>query len=190
MKQISKILGCLIFLFAVLFISSCTDDTDKLGIDMMPPSDTLRVFYDDYIVPTQTYEVEEPILARTSRSYLGQFTDPETGTAAKADFIAQYHITESSTAVLFPITVVDDKITSVDVRLYISDFIGEVFTILTKTSTLMKITIQISILPTTTTRLLRLLHPSGTHSLTVPSLIHSAQPQVIYAIYAFLCLLK
>ena len=125
MKQISKIVGCLSFLIAVLFVSSCTDNTDKLGLDMMPSSDTLRVFYDDYIVPTQTYEVEEPILARTSRSYLGQFTDPETGTSARADFIAQYHITESSSGSLFPISVVDDKITSVDVRLYVSDFIGD-----------------------------------------------------------------
>ena len=122
MKQISKIVGCLSFLIAVLFVSSCTDNTDKLGLDMMPSSDTLRVFYDDYIVPTQTYEVEEPILARTSRSYLGQFTDPETGTCIKSDFLAQFHCIEDFA---FPDSIIGDSIISTELLLYVDNFVGD-----------------------------------------------------------------
>ena len=91
---------------------------------MMPASDTLKVFYNSYTANTQTYEVTEPILARTSTSYLGQFTDPETGTSMKADFIVQYHITELSGG-LFPDNVVDDYVTEMEVLLYVNSFIGD-----------------------------------------------------------------
>ena len=128
MKQISKIVECLTVILSFLFLHSCTDDTAGLGLDMMPASDTVRVFYDTYPVPTETFSVDEAVLARTSRSYLGRFTDPETGISASADFITQYHITESSTGNLFPPKIVNDSITSIDVRLYIDDFIGDSLT--------------------------------------------------------------
>lgn len=115
----------LTFFFAALsLLLSCTDETSTLGVDMMPSSDTLRVFYDTYATRTGTYEVKDPILARTSTTYLGRFTDPETGTSTQADFIAQYHITESDGG-LFPDNIIDNKITSMEIRLYISDFIGD-----------------------------------------------------------------
>lgn len=115
----------LTFFFAALsLLLSCTDETSTLGVDMMPSSDTLRVFYDTYATRTGTYEVTDPILARTSTTYLGRFTDPETGTSTQADFIAQYHITESDGG-LFPDNIIDNKITSMEIRLYISDFIGD-----------------------------------------------------------------
>lgn len=91
---------------------------------MMPASDTLKVFYNSYYVPTESYKVTDPILARTSKSYLGQFTDPETKTTISADFIAQYHVTESE-GNLFPPSIKDDYVTSIDVRLYIDQFIGD-----------------------------------------------------------------
>ena len=125
MKQISKIVECLTVILSFLFLYSCSDDTAGLGLDMMPASDTVRVFYDTYSVPTETFPVDEAVLARTSRSYLGRFTDPETGISASADFIAQYHITESSPGNLFPPKIVDDYVTSIDVRLYIDNFIGD-----------------------------------------------------------------
>lgn len=128
MKQISKIVECLTVILSFLFLHSCSDDTAGLGLDMMPASDTVRVFYDTYSVPTETFPVDEAVLARTSRSYLGRFTDPETGISASADFIAQYHITESSTGNLFPPKIVDDYVTSIDVRLYIDNFIGDSLT--------------------------------------------------------------
>ncbi len=125
MKQIFRIVESLAAIFSFLVISSCTDSTATLGLDMMPPSDTVKVFYDSYNVSTESFLIKEPLLARTSRSYLGQFTDPETGLTARADFIAQYHITESASGNLFPDDIENDSVTSIDVRLYIDQFIGD-----------------------------------------------------------------
>ncbi len=125
MKQIAAAFECLIVILSFFIVCSCTDGTSTLGVDMMPASDTLKVFYNSYSVPTESYLVTEPILARTSTSYLGQFTDPETGTAAKADFITQYHITESATGNLFPDKITNDYVNAIEVHLYISEFIGD-----------------------------------------------------------------
>lgn len=123
MIQSNKLSYFFISLFSFLLLS-CTDETSTLGVDMMPASDTLKVFYNTYETKTETYEVTDPILARTATTYLGRFTDPETKTSVNADFIAQYHITESD-AGLFPNNVIDDYITSMEIRLYISDFVGD-----------------------------------------------------------------
>lgn len=124
MKRISRTFEFLTVIFSAILVFSCTDNTKTLGVDMMPASDTLKVFYNSYSVPTESYKVTDPILARTSKSYLGQFTDPETKTTISADFIAQYHVTESE-GNLFPPSIKDDYVTSIDVRLYIDQFIGD-----------------------------------------------------------------
>ena len=127
MKRTSKIFEFLTVILSSILVVACTDNTSTLGVDMMPASDTLKVFYDSYNVPTESYRVTDPILARTSKSYLGQFTDPETKSTVSADFIAQYHITESA-GNLFPPSIKDEYVTSIDVRLYIDQFIGDSLT--------------------------------------------------------------
>lgn len=124
MKRTSRIIEFLTVIFFAILVFACTDNTKTLGVDMMPASDTLKVFYNSYSVPTESYRVTDPILARTSKSYLGRFTDPETKSTVSADFIAQYHVTESQ-GNLFPSSIKDEYVTSIDVRLYIENFIGD-----------------------------------------------------------------
>ncbi|MCD8237589.1 MAG: DUF4270 domain-containing protein [Prevotellaceae bacterium] len=110
-----------VFVSCVMLIS-CDDTTDSLGIDMMPPTDLVTKHFATYGVSTESYSVGDSVLARSSMSYLGRFTDPETGTIVKSDFLAQFYCNEGFA---FPSTVVDDKITKTELRLYIDNFIGD-----------------------------------------------------------------
>ncbi len=109
------------FAFATAFMS-CDDNTDTLGSDMMPYEDLITKESKSYDVYTQSYSAGDSVLARSSMSYLGQFTDPETGTVIKSDFLAQFHCIEDFS---FPDSIVDDSILSTQLRLFVDDFIGD-----------------------------------------------------------------
>lgn len=107
---------------ACLVCFACDDNTDTLGVDMMPYSDFTTSQYTTYDVETVSYEVGDSVLARSSMSYLGRFTDPETGTIIESDFLAQFHCSEGFA---FPDSIVDSLMTSTELRLYIEDFVGD-----------------------------------------------------------------
>lgn len=106
----------------MLAIVSCEETSGTLGVDMMPSSDLVTKNYQVYGVKSSSYAVGDSVLARSNISYLGRFTDPETGTTIKSDFITQFHCPENLT---FPDSIVGDSATSVDLRLYIAKFIGD-----------------------------------------------------------------
>ncbi len=125
-KNIKK--GNLFFLlsvFSVLMFSACDDNTSNLGWEMMPTTDLMEQEYKAYDVVTASYEVGNHVLARTSMSYLGRFTDPETGTVVKSDFLAQFNCPEHFA---FPTSVKDDKITKTELKLYVDKFVGDSLT--------------------------------------------------------------
>ncbi|MBQ6965932.1 MAG: DUF4270 domain-containing protein [Bacteroidaceae bacterium] len=107
---------------ALLMFASCDDDTATLGVDMMPTSDIIQKNYETYDVTTQSYAVGDSVLARTSMSYFGRFTDPETGTTIKSDFLAQFHCDEGFT---IPDSVENDSCISFEAKLFIDDFVGD-----------------------------------------------------------------
>ncbi|MBO4565373.1 MAG: DUF4270 domain-containing protein [Bacteroidaceae bacterium] len=110
-------------LFSVFFtIIACDDSTDTLGSDMMPQTDIAVKESRTYDVFTQSYSAGDSVLARSSKSYLGQFTDPETGTIIKSDFLAQFHCIEDFA---FPDSIIGDSITSTDLRLYVTKYVGD-----------------------------------------------------------------
>lgn len=116
----------LLILSAILVVtSSCDDNTATLGVEMMPPNDFVTNDFVTYDVVTESYPVGDSVLARSSKSYLGQFTDPETGTIVKSDFLAQFHCNEGFT---FPDSIINNEITSAELRLYIENFIGDSLT--------------------------------------------------------------
>ncbi|MCM1312642.1 MAG: DUF4270 domain-containing protein [Bacteroides sp.] len=117
-----KLKSVIAILFSCVALVACDDTTDSLGIDMMPSTDLVTKHFATYGVTTESYSVGDSVLARSSRSYLGRFTDPETETIVKSDFLAQFYCTEGFA---FPDTVIDDKITKTELRLYIDDYIGD-----------------------------------------------------------------
>jgi hypothetical protein len=107
---------------ALLVLIACDDNTATLGVDMMPKSDLVTKNYQVYDVTTESYPVGDSVLARTTMSYLGRFTDPETNTTVKSDFMAQFHIDEGFT---IQDNVQNDSCTRFDLRLIIDDYVGD-----------------------------------------------------------------
>ncbi len=116
----SLIHACIIV--SALFFMACDDNTGNLGYDIIPRTDLVNNNYKVFDVQTSSYEVGDKVLARSSMSYLGKFTDPETGTVINSDFLAQFYCPETFA---FPSQVIDNYITGVDLRLYVSEFIGD-----------------------------------------------------------------
>lgn len=114
----------IIIAFAMMLIvfGSCTDNTGSLGVDMMPAADLIKTKDTIYGTKTVSYPVGDSVLARTSVSYLGRFTDPETGTSIKSDFLTQFHCDETFA---LPDTIRGDSCTSIDIRFYYTGFIGD-----------------------------------------------------------------
>lgn len=120
MKNNHKVVA--LMLVGGMALVSCDDSTGTIGTDMMPSDDRVTSRFETYDITTASYEVGDSVLSRSSVSYLGQFTDPETGTIVKSDFLSQFHCAEGFS---FPDSVVGHKITSAEVRLYIDDFVGD-----------------------------------------------------------------
>jgi hypothetical protein len=120
-----KLKSIIYTILSVLIFASCDDNTSTLGVDMMPESDFMTSRCDSFDVTTASYPVGNSVLARTSMSYFGQFTDPETGTIVISDFLAQFHCNEYFA---FPEKVTDDKITKAEITLYVEKFVGDSLT--------------------------------------------------------------
>ncbi len=121
MFKIHSLIATFIVVCAVSFMA-CDDNTGTLGYDIIPNTDLVNNNYKVFDVQTSSYEVGDKVLARSSMSYLGKFTDPETGTVINSDFLAQFYCPETFA---FPSQVKDNYITSVDLRLFVSGFIGD-----------------------------------------------------------------
>jgi len=109
------------FIAASIILVSCDDNTSTLGMDMVPVSDLIAKTYKTYDVKTSSYAVGDSVLARSSTSYFGQFTDPLTNTTVKCDFISQYN----SSITDFQNTVIGDSAFYTSVTLYLSGFTGD-----------------------------------------------------------------
>lgn len=121
-KELAKCMLSLSILPAFIVLTACEDNTDQLGVDLMPATDFVTREYHSYDVVTQSYEVGDSVLARSSMSYLGRFTDPETGTVVKSDFLAQFHCMETFS---FPDSICNHDVTSTELRLYVKDYMGD-----------------------------------------------------------------
>lgn len=105
-----------------LSLISCDDNTESLGVDMMPSSDLVSREYKTYDVATSSYAVGDAVLARTEKSYFGQYTDSETGTTVKSEFMAQFGCDENFS---LPDKIENDSCFQLDLRLFVSDYVGD-----------------------------------------------------------------
>jgi len=120
-----KIRYFLVLLASVLTLSACDEDATSLGVDMMPATDIVTNNYNTYDVTTESFAVGDKVLARTSMSYLGRFTDPETGTTIKSDFLTQFHCVEDRG---LPNDITSETPTDVRLRLFFDKFVGDSLT--------------------------------------------------------------
>lgn len=109
----------------LLVLVSCEDNSGHLGVDMMPAVDMITKNYKTYDFTTSSYAVGDSVLARSSISYLGRFTDPETGTTIKSDFLTQLNCLENT---IFPDSIIGDSAKNVEILLYTKSFVGDSLT--------------------------------------------------------------
>lgn len=109
----------------LLVLVSCEDNSGHLGVDMMPAVDMITKNYKTYDFTTSSYAVGDSVLARSSISYLGRFTDPETGTTIKSDFLTQLNCLENT---VFPDSIIGDSAKNVEILLYTKSFVGDSLT--------------------------------------------------------------
>lgn len=107
-------------LFAIA-CCACDDNTSSLGVEIIPDSDGITIHSKNFNIQTQTVQAEAE-LARTSTCYLGNYTDPETGTNIHSDFMAQFHCLENFE---FPEKIEEDQAIRTDLRLFIDKFTGD-----------------------------------------------------------------
>lgn len=107
---------CTAFIFC-----ACDESTSTLGIELVPESDMVSIGNSTFNVTLNTITVDS-VLARTSTSQIGNYTDPETGTTIHSDYLMQLN---NGTGDQFPERVVDDKSTKVELKLYFYNFVGD-----------------------------------------------------------------
>lgn len=124
-------------LLALALLNACDDNTGNMGI--FPETDGISNSVGTYSVFTKSMQMNS-VIANNTNSYLGDVTDPETGTSIHADFIAQFATFENYSlpekSMMVAVTRNDDgsitdkvqgtvKCDSCEVRLYFDDYYGD-----------------------------------------------------------------
>ena len=118
-------------LVLMLAAQSCDEDTGSLGI----PADTDVINSSDSVFDVYTRSLAlGSVLSNSVTSYLGDITDPETGTRITADFAAQFHTFEGfklpQRKLMFPQDGLSHdaetiQCDSCEIRLYFGSFYGD-----------------------------------------------------------------
>ncbi|MDE6647194.1 MAG: DUF4270 domain-containing protein [Prevotella sp.] len=82
-------------------ITSCSEDTNRLGNTLTSPVDKFTVTTDTFDVATRSIKADS-VLSRSAYSYIGRLKDPETGSYITCDYMTQFHILENQASKLFP----------------------------------------------------------------------------------------
>lgn len=104
-----------------VLLCACDESTSTLGIELVPESDMVSIGNATFSVDLNTILVDS-VLARTSTSQIGNYTDPETGTVIHSDYLMQLN---NGSGEQFPQRIVDDKCKKVELRLYFYNFVGD-----------------------------------------------------------------
>lgn len=118
-KYFSYLLALLIGLVA------CDDNTGTLGGSILPNEDIITIDTATYQASTRSIAVDS-VLGKTSKVYLGRFTDPQTKSVFEADFIAQLNCAEGGN--VFPPSEVvkgDSIAERVELCLFFSGVFGD-----------------------------------------------------------------
>lgn len=81
-----------LLLTAILTFFGCDDNTGTLGMGMLPDSDGISAHTTTYNVITESISADS-VYAKTSRGYVGSFTDPDFG-LYEASFLTELNCTE------------------------------------------------------------------------------------------------
>ena len=112
-----------VYILALMFcVIACDDNTGSLGGSIIPESDSVTISTANYWATAKSIAVDS-VLAKTSKVYLGRFTDPQTKSTLEADFIAQFNCEEGGH--VFPDKIVGDSAVRVEIRLFFTSYFGD-----------------------------------------------------------------
>ena len=101
---------------------SCDDNTGSLGSSVIPGNDAISIDTATYWATSKSVAVDS-VLGKTSKVYLGRFTDPQTNSIFEADFIAQFNCEEGGN--VFPENIPGDSAVRVELRLFFTNYFGD-----------------------------------------------------------------
>lgn len=101
---------------------SCDDNTGSLGGSVIPGNDAIFVDTATCWAESRSIAVDS-VLGKTSKVYLGRFTDPQTNSLFEADFIAQFNCEEGGN--VFPDSIPGDSSVRVELRLFFTTYFGD-----------------------------------------------------------------
>lgn len=113
----------LLIIIAAVTFTACDDQTETIGGSIIPDNDKIEVDTLTLYAKSKSILANDSILANTSNVYLGQYTDPETGTVFSSSFITQFNCVENYG---FPSNgVIGDSIVSIELKLFYNNFFGD-----------------------------------------------------------------
>lgn len=116
-----KIKNLWLAICTTLLLCACDETTSTLGIELVPESDMVSISWENYNVELNTI-IADSVLARTSTSHLGNYTDPETGTTVHGDYLMQLNC---GAGFEFPDSIQNNICTSAYLNLYFNSFVGD-----------------------------------------------------------------
>ncbi len=113
----------IVYILTTLFcIISCDDNTGTLGGSVVPDYDVVSIDTATYWATSRSIAVDS-VLGKTTKVYLGRFTDPQTDAVFEADFIAQFNCEEGGN--IFPDSIPGDSAVKVELRLFFTSYFGD-----------------------------------------------------------------
>ena len=109
-------------LTALFCLVACDANTGSLGGSVIPDQDVITIDTATYWATSKSIAVDS-VLGKTSKVFLGRFTDPQTGAMFEADFIAQFNCEEGGR--VFPEVIPGDEAVKVELRLFFTDYFGD-----------------------------------------------------------------
>ena len=106
----------------LICLISCDDNTGSLGSSIIPDQDIVSIDTATYWATSTSIAVDS-VLGKTSKVYLGRFTDPQTNSVFEADFIAQFNCEEGGE--VFPEDIPGDSAVRVELRLFFTTYFGD-----------------------------------------------------------------
>ncbi|MBR5841441.1 MAG: DUF4270 domain-containing protein [Bacteroidaceae bacterium] len=111
-------------LVALICCIACDDNTGTLGNSITPGSDSIDIKTRTYYATTRSVAVDS-VLGKTSKVYLGRFTDPQTSSLLEADFIAQFNCVEGGNVFPPADSIKGDSAVRTELRLFFTTFFGD-----------------------------------------------------------------
>ena len=111
-------------LVALICCIACDDNTGTLGNSITPGSDSIDIKTRTYYATTRSVAVDS-VLGKTSKVYLGRFTDPQTGSLLEADFIAQFNCVEGGNVFPPADSIKGDSAVRTELRLFFTTLFGD-----------------------------------------------------------------